>query len=511
MKTLYRMVLGISFLFLLGCQTLNLTNQENVDLTFIHWNDFHAANTPYLIKPTAQDTFKPYFVGGAAYFKGYLDSLTKVNKNPITVFAGDEFQGSPISGMTTGQSQMDIVEYVKTDVLTLGNHEFDYTDNRLLELVKKSNMNYITSNIRLRSDSTLILPPYSIREVGGLKIAFIGGMTDELFDVSLPFNLTHIYITSIIQSIKKSVEDIKSSGQKINLFVAVTHNGVEPDKLLAQAVPDLDIIIGGHSHTSLYHEIKVGKTIIVQAGYRGRYVGEFKVTYSRATKSISDYHYQLIETKNDRIKPDTYLLGVVQKQEDFVGKALDEVIGELKTDWIVDEDGESNLGNFEADAFRDYAKTDIALVNTGGLRKDLMAGPIKIRDIWEINPFNNSLVTLNITGKELKSVAEFSLNQSESFNQISGFKIIAIKGGRRSHQVLEVTINGQSVDPNKTYSVVVNNYMGLQMKRTLGLDPATHPITYLNAVDKDVVIDAVKKQKVIDQPKDGRIEYVTRN
>lgn len=491
-----------------GCQTFSQNEKTETEITFIHWNDFHATNVPFLVKPTAQDTFKPYFVSGAAFFKGYLDSLSRVNPNPVTVFAGDEFQGSPISGMTRGQSQMDIVEYVKTDVLTLGNHEFDYSDTRLLDLVRKSGLNYISANVYTLPDHQLMVKPYDIRMVGDVRVAFIGGMTDELFDVSLPFNLTHTHHTPIIESIKKYVEEIKASGEKIDLFVAVTHNGVDEDKLLAQAIPDLDIIIGGHSHTFLHKEEKAGNTIIVQTGYRGRYVGELKVLYSHREKKMKQYSYKLVETRNDKITPDAYLLDVVGKQEEFVGKSLDEVIGELKTDWLINESGECNLGNFEADVIREFAGTDIALVNTGGLRKELMKGPIKIRDIWEINPFNNTVVTISVKGSELWKIAEFSLNKAESFNQISGFRLKAKKFGKRNHQLLDLTINGKPVDPEKQYTIALNNYMGLQMKRVLGLDPTKYPLTYIDAVDKDVIIEAVKKLKVIDQKIDGRIEIV---
>lgn len=501
----YFLLLLISFS---GCQTFTQKEKTTTDLTFIHWNDFHAANSPFWVKPSAQDTFKPYLVGGAAFYKGFIDSLKKVNSNPVTVFAGDEFQGSPISGMTRGQSQLDIVSYLKTDVLTLGNHEFDYTDRRLIELIKNSGLNYISANVYTKPDSQLMVKPYDIRLVGDVKIAFIGGMTDELADVSLPFNLTNTYHTPIIESIKKCVAEIQTSGEKVDLFVAVTHNGVDEDKHLAQAVPELDIIIGGHSHTFLHREEKAGNAIIVQTGYRGRYIGELKVKYSHVEKKMTDFSYKLIETRNDKIKPDQYLLGVVKKQEEFVGKSLDEVIGELKTDWLVNETGECNLGNFEADAFREFAGTDIAIVNTGGLRKELMSGPIKIRDIWEINPFNNTLVTISVKGSELWNIAEFSLNKAESFNQISGFRMKAKKFGKRNHRLLDLTINGAPVDQEKMYSIVLNNYMGLQMKRVLGLDPAQYPLTYIDAVDKDVIIDAVKKRKVIDQPMDGRIEIM---
>jgi len=495
----------ILIVFLVSCNSLTGSFQDSVELTFIHWNDFHAANSPYEIKPSKQDTFKSYFVAGAAYFKGYIDSLKKVNKNPITVFAGDEFQGSPISGMTRGQSQMDIITKIKTDVLTLGNHEFDYSDERVFDLISKTDLNYISANVYSKKTDTTLVKPYFIMEKAGLTIAFIGGMTDEFLDVSLPTNLKNTYQKKIIPTLRNTVNVIKSKGIKPDLWIAVTHNGVEEDKLLAKEVPDFDIIIGGHSHTYLPVEEHVGKTLIVQAGYRGRYIGELKVNYSRKTSSISTFSYKLIETRNANITPDKELTEIVKKQEAFVGKSLDEVIGELKVDWKIPLVGESNLGSFETDAFREKAGTDIAFTNNGGLRKEMVAGPVKVKDIWEINPFNNTLVTIEVKGKEISGMLKYTFEKAESFNQVSGLKIRAKKLGVRQYDFLEILVNGKPVENEKTYSVVMNNYMGLQMKRIFGLDPETHPLTYLDAIDKDVVIEKIRKVKIIDQEVDGRI------
>lgn len=491
--------------FSLSCNSITGSFQDSVDLTFIHWNDFHAANSPFEIKPSKQDTFKAYYVSGAAYFKGYIDSLKRVNRNPVTVFAGDEFQGSPISGITRGQSQMDIITKIKTDVLTLGNHEFDYSDERVYDLISKTDLNYISANVFSKKTDTTLVKPYFIMEKAGLIIAFIGGMTDEFLDVSLPTNLKNTYQKKIIPTLRNTVNVIKSKGIKPDLWIAVTHNGVEEDKQLAKEVPDFDVIIGGHSHTYLPVEEHVGKTIIVQAGSKGRYIGELKINYSHKNNSISKFSYKLIETRNSNITPDKELAEIVRKQEDFVGKSLDEVIGELKVDWKIPLTGESNLGSFETDAFREKAGTDIAFTNNGGLRKEMIAGPIKVKDIWEINPFNNILVTTNVKGNEIPGMIKYTFEKAESFNQVSGLKIRAKKLATRKYEFLEILVNGKAIENEKTYSVVMNNYMGLQMKRIFGLDPETHPLTYLDAIDKDVVIEKIRKIKVVDQDVDGRI------
>lgn len=478
--------------------------QDEVPITFLHWNDFHSANAPYQIKPRARESFEPYWVGGVAYLKGFLDSLKKTHPNSVTVFAGDEWQGSPVCSITKGWSQVPILQRIRPDVLTIGNHEFDYSDTLFYRFTHDAGLNYTSSNLFWKSNDSYFVRPFIIDTVGGLTIAFMGGMTDELPRVSFAKNIDRIYATPIVTGIRQAMAQVKARGYVPDLWVAVSHNGLDEDSVLAREIPELDVIIGGHSHTPMFHESRIGKTVIVQAGSRGRYVGELSVMYSKSRRELAVRSYKLIETRHT-VTPDTMLERVVREQELVVGKELGEVIGQLTVDWRVPyQKRESNLGSFEADVIREFAGADIALLNTGGLRKELAAGPITLRDVWEINPFNNSVVSLKVKGSDVIPMMTFALNNAESLTQISGLRYRARKQGA-AYSIVEATVGGKPIEAGRYYLVVMNNYMASHLSDMFGLDPALHPVSDFGVSDKDVVIEGIRARKVISQGMDGRI------
>lgn len=482
-----------------------LKAQDDVKITFLHWNDFHSANAPYEIKPRKNDSFQPYSVGGAAFVKAYLDSLRRVHAHPVAVYAGDELQGSPICSITKGASQIPILRQIQPDVLTIGNHEFDYSDTMFLRLIRDAGLQFTSANLYWKHNDSFLVSPFVLDTVGGVSVAFIGGMTDELPRVTFPRNIAHIYQTPIVESIRRTVRELRDRRIDPDLLVAVAHNGLDNDSVLAAEVPELDIIIGGHSHTPMFHESRIGKTLIVQAGSRGRYVGELQIAFSRSAGRITGHTYKLIETRNAGVRPDSVLDAMVREQETVVGKELGEVIGRLEVDWRVPfVKQESNLGSFEADVFREFAGADIGLMNTGGLRKELVAGPITLRDIWEINPFSNTLVSIAVRGRDIVPMITHALNHAESLTQIGGLRYRARREGDQ-YVLLEATVNGHPIDAERSYTVVMNNYMASHLSGMFGLDPELHPVQDFGVSDKDVIIEAIRKRGTINQPVDGRI------
>jgi 5'-nucleotidase / UDP-sugar diphosphatase len=503
-----RWLFSMAMIFLFSFPVFS-QDSADVRISFIHWNDFHAANLPYQIRPSQHDKFEPYTVGGSAVLKAYIDSLKNVNINPTVVFAGDEFQGSPISSFTCGQSQIDLMKVINPDVLTIGNHEFDYGSEHFRDMIRVSALNIISSNIFYKGTDSSFVPSFWIKEVEGVRIAFIGAITDELSKLSLPVNISTIYTKSVYETISATMRTIRLTLGEPDLWIVVSHCGFEQDTMLAGRVPDLDLIFGAHTHTVLSKEVVVGKTKIVQAGSKGRYIGEMKMTYSKKQKAIRDFRYQLIETRSRSMKPDSTITAIVVQQEAMIGKELDQVIGELKVDWKIPRDHrESNLGSFEADIFREYTGADIAFINNGGLRKELSAGPIRVRDIWEINPFNNTLVTVTIKGAQLIPMLTYSLDHAESFVQVSGiiYKAKKIKG--KTYQIIDLKVGGKPIDPAREYTIVMSNYMGMQLDNIFGLKLEDHPMRDYGVSDREVIISAIKMKKIVDQETDGRIRFL---
>jgi 2',3'-cyclic-nucleotide 2'-phosphodiesterase (5'-nucleotidase family) len=478
--------------------------QQN-QVTILHWNDFHSQNLPFQVKSKnrATNTDTSYLVSGSAALSSYIKKYKADFPDALILNAGDDFQGSPISTITKGKSQIELLNMMKPDAMELGNHDFDYGREQMSEYLKSANFPILGGNIIDKRTNKPYAKQYIIRQIGNVKVAVIGVMTMELSTLSIPDNIKDFEVKDMSKSINDIVPELKK--QKVDLIIALSHAGVDFDSVLAMNSPDLDVIVGGHSHTPLFRPKKVNGVLITQAGSRGRWLGKIDLTVDTEKDTVTKAFSELIECRTADIAPDSLVAVKVAELENLAAKGLSEVIGELKTDWKRDGRGESNIGNWISDALRTYAKTDIAIQNSGGIRKELLAGKIIVRDLWEISPFGNALVTFSVNGATLRAMMQNQLSISDDFCQISGMKVVyRNKNGERILHNLKV--NNVLVVDTTVYSIVTNNYVAAQAKKYFGIELSPAEIKQLNITDRDVLIEAVKSQKVINSQLEGRVK-----
>jgi len=284
--------------------------------------------------------------------------------------------------------------------------------------------------------------------------------------------------------------------------------GVDQDTLLASRHSNIDVIVGGHSHTALFKPFKKNRTIICQAGSWGRYLGNLDLTVDLVGDSVLTYAGELIETKLGVYPIDSVTETKVLAFEEIVDKELSEVIGTLTVDWKRSSRSESNIGNWEADVMREFARTDVALMNSWGIRKDLRSGPITKRDIWEINPFGNMFVTFSISGDTLLRMLEWQAAHKGEFMQVSGLEYSFDQGRPFGKMVVEARVDGATVEPRKMYSIVTNNYVAGHVRELLGIhDEFIDPVS-TSAVDRDVFIHYIEQHKTITSHIEGRVTQI---
>jgi len=481
-----------SILLLIFLFAMNLGAGEVLyKATFIHWNDFHSWNLPW--KPTHYNP-DGHMAGGYAYLASMVDSLKNIYPDAFIVHAGDDFQGTPVSSITRGGSQIAILNEIKPDFFTIGNHEFDYGLTRLLELRDSAAFDMYAANIRRPSDGARLFKSVMVLDHLPFKAAAIGLTSGELYFLSLPSNLENLILEDPVETALHLTDSLTAEGY--DFIVAVTHMGIENDIELAKKVPALDLIIGGHSHTYMRKPRQEGNTIIVQASSSGRYLGELHIKTDG--KIIQSANHKLLEVLPSQIEPSPAVAELVHKYENMAGKMLDQVIGTLETDWI--RGGiESNIGNWITDAMRTYSKADIAIQNNGGIRKNLSAGPIKVRDIWEIVPFGNQIITFSLRAEEIQAMLDFQIASGFDM-QWSG---ITFEADTVNDIANNIRINGKRLKTKTVYTVASNNFVAEQLDKYFGLEK--RPVKDLNLIDRDVLIEAVKKQKVIHSKKEGRI------
>jgi 2',3'-cyclic-nucleotide 2'-phosphodiesterase (5'-nucleotidase family) len=471
------------------------------ELVLIHWNDFHAANRPY--QPSYDDSLAGW-VGGYATLAGYVDSLRRLYPQHLVLNAGDDFQGTPVSAVTKGMSQILILNQILPDAFTPGNHEFDYGLEELRQEIAAARFNVISANLYDSTHQGLWLPPYVIIEIGGLKIGVIGYIFEGLESSVLPSNMRGLRALNPTAQIMHYVPQLDA---ETDLIVALGHNGFEEDSLLALMLDKVDIIIGGHSHTRLRQPVVVNNILICQAGSRGRYLGVLKASVDKQTKSIADYQYELLETRVAGITPEPGVARLIDSLENKIEAEMDEVIGELKTGWQRGDRGESNIGNWITDAMRSYYQADIAFQNSGGIRRAQNPGPLTVRDIWEIAPFDNVMVILEVSGRQLRQLLQWRIDYPRDLLQVSGLKIVYSSSRK---QLIEALVNGKPIRDDAVYTIVTNNYVTGHLERFFGLKPEEVKLEITDRLHRDLLIDVVRQQKVIDSRIEGRLVDIDR-
>ncbi|HVP36762.1 MAG TPA: bifunctional UDP-sugar hydrolase/5'-nucleotidase [Terriglobales bacterium] len=489
------LVIAVFALFLL----YQYQQSKRVEITILYWNDFHASVYPH---PESEKEGAP-LVSGSANFAGYVLSLEMEamygHVYPILVCAGDEFTGDPLSSLTQGKAQIEILNLLHPSVFELGNHEFDYGIDNLKKDLEVADFPVVCANLIDKEKGRPLVKPYIIIDDGKLRIAFIGLITESLQKI-------------LKEGGKLQVVDAESTltyymnvlSDSTDIQVLVSHMGVQADKSIAKKVQGLELIIGGHSHSTIFKPAKVGNTLICQAGSNGKYIGKLDLFLDSKGKVLG-YQNKLVETFVDQVQPDTLVKNKIDELEKNLDINLDEKIGELETPWIRNDERESNVGNFLTDAMRNYAKADVAFTNSGGIRKNLKAGPITVRDIWEIAPFSDRLVLIDLTGGQLLNILEKNCRKDIDLLQVSGVKYSFTPERPYGERVIDVLVNNEKILPYKTYKAVINDYILAQSKDFLGIPKQDLKYKILTGLDRDVFIKEVKQRITINSQVEGRI------
>lgn len=504
-----------SLLVLIAFLTTSLCAQHHlVPLTILHWNDFHSYNTPYNV--TVYDSLArkdtTYLVGGSATLLGYINYYRLTEQNVVTFFGGDDFTGTPISPLTKGRSQIELMNIINPTAVTLGNHEFDYGSNTLAEHLKIAAYPVLCANVWDERENRYFVSPSTVINVGGIRLGVIGLTPPELPILVVRDNLPGLRMLDIDSVLAVQIAAMKQ--ENVDLILLVSHMGIGHDTTVAQKFRDINVIIGGHDHLPLFTPVRKNRAVIVQAGSYGRWLGKLDVLVDVAGDSVYSYTGKLVETRVDGVTPDPIAARKVEEFEALVGAEMKEVIGELKTPWRRsrgDGNMDSNIGNWQADVMREYAKADVAFQNNGGIRADLPAGPITVGDIMRISPFGNHFVTFTVQGATLRAMVEFQTRVNpREFVQVSGLRYRFDSSKPAGQRLVSIEVNGNRLEDDRTYRIVTNNYVFSNLEAHFGiLANQVHPEN-LPLLDREVFIERIRKDKVIASYVDGRIRDIAK-
>lgn len=424
-------------------------------LVILHTNDTHSQ-----IDPTDKDK------GGVLRRKALIDSVRGVNKNVLLVDAGDAVQGTVYFNLFKGEVEQQMMNLMGYDLRIIGNHEFDNGIDGLKSMVEMSAAQMLSTNY-LFEDSLLRnkIAPYIIKGIGDKKIAFIAININPKGLVSIENYIGVGYIDG--QSMADSIAKQLKEDFGADYVVALTHIGYDDDVKLAKGSRYIDVIIGGHTHDlinsadkncKLAHKVvnqNGDSVLIAQADKSGRYVGEVILDLDNGDK-----HSKVIavDSRLDCVDPDSTMMNLIANYRKGVDSLMNEVIATAVFDLKKDEDP---LQNYVSDMVLSQAKKiygkdiDLSIMNRGGIRNDIAKGKVSIGEIMGLLPFNNRIVVMTITGKDL----------------LEAFDVMASRGGDCVSENVEavfdaetkkcdiVKINGEQVNPQNIYTLATIDYL----------------------------------------------------
>jgi len=484
---------------------LLLASGSAKELVIIYTNDFHGQLLPFETKAITGEFAE---AGGAAYISSVIKELrNSYPTSSLLLMAGDIAQGTPISNFFKGEPVVKVMNIIGYDACVLGNHEFDWGQEALNQMIESSNFPWLCANLITTTNEDYYpgVKPYIIKELNGMKVAIIGLITDTTPSITKKDNVAGLEFLSEEEVTKDLIADI-SAREKPDMIVVLSHLGIEADRKLAEKVEGIDIIVGGHTHATLKQPEKVGNTIIVQAGSKGVWVGLLKIDFSTAEHKIVSYQGELIPVLTQKIAPDEEVAKVVDEYNGKVAPVMERKIGEIVSDLERSNFGESSLGDFITDVMREVTDSDVAFQNNGGIRADLLKGPVTVGNIYEVCPFDNAIVTMDLTGEEIMEILEQSIYEDNIKMQISGLKVVIDPKNKEGSKIVEVKVGNNPLEKEKVYRVTTNDFL------SLGGDGYKTFMQGKNLVYgsrlTDVLIEYIEKNSPIDWKKDGRIKVL---
>ena len=438
---------------------------------------------------------------------GYQDLVTVKNAyeamghTVLLVDNGDAIQGDIVGTLSKGEAIINIMNEAGFDVAVPGNHEFDYGMERFLELSNKADFDYVSCNF-VDKNGEAVFEPYVIKEVDGVKIAFVGVCTPKTLTTSTPAyfmddNGKFIYSfeqdetgEKLYACVQEAVDGARADGAQF--VIALTHLGTEADcspwmsTEVIENTTGIDAVLDGHSHSVWVEEHVKDKdgneVILTSTGTKLANIGVLTISNDKTL------HSTLV---NDAVSEEGTMQDVIDAVNEENEEIIDTVVAHTDVDLVIADPAtderivrvaETNLGDLCADAYRAMSGADIAFVNGGGVRSTINAGDITYGDIIKVHPFGNSMCMVEATGEEIYEALEMSANalpaEYGGFLQVSGLSFtidvnvespvvldenkmfVKVDGDAR---VKDIMVGEEPLDLEKTYTVACHDYLLLNM------------------------------------------------
>ena len=526
-----------------------------VAVKIIAFNDFHGnLRTPSLrvaVPDATQSTgmrFEP--AGGIEQFSALVQSLKAMNKNVAVVSAGDMVGATPLlSALFKDEPTIEAMNLVGIDFHAVGNHEFDYGISHLKRLKNGgckvdektakpdcggrppyagAKFEFLAANVIDNASGQPLFPAYAVKEFEGIKVGFIGLTTRTTPSIVRPGGTVGLTFKEEVETINALVPTLKAQG--IESILVVMHEGGEQTGSINQCVdfkgrareiaenldPAVQVVITAHTHR--YHICELGSRLVTSAGSNGTLVTDIDLEIDRSTRKIiaKTARNLVVDPKGAK---DPALTALVDRYAALSAPLENRVVGKLtrEVNAVVGPSGESTLGNLIADAHLfgtvapDKGGAVIAFNNPGSLRAPIIPdadGGVKYGELFKAQPFQNDLIIMTLTGKQIKNLLEQQFNSSDRVRLLGvskGFTYTWDNARPRGEKVLpgSMRLNGTPMDAQLQYRVAANSFLaggseGMGMFRD-GTD------RQVGMLDLEALVEMISAGSPVTPPSVGRI------
>jgi 5'-nucleotidase len=557
-----RLAAALAALTLAGCAAhvappASPVAQAPVEVQILAFNDFHGnLETPPSVEVTEADGTKHKIVtGGVAHLAAALQGLRAGHPNTVTVSAGDTIGASPlISANYLDEPTIDAMNLLGLEFNSVGNHEFDRGADELkrmqaggcakytrripcaVEPFAGAKFHYLAANV-VQADGSTIFPSYAIKQVGPIKIGFIGMTLKGTQNLVTPSGVKGLTFKDEAETANALVPQLKAQGA--DAIVLLIHQGGKTPKfttgntcdglygeilpILGKLDPAITTVVSGHTHWAYVcrgtPQVGSGR-LLTSAGKYGYFATDLRLEFDPATHRLLSQDAHNIVVGNGERGEDAAEKALVSRYATAVAPIANRIIGRLTAPAPNSvEDSESPAADLIADSMLAATRAparggaQLALVNATGVRVSLPAGDIKYADAFQMMPFGNNLVVMTITGAQLKQAIEqqyaqpirAGLTRPAALATSQGFTYSVDVSKPAGSRVVDMRLNGKPVDPARKYRVVVNNYLASGGDSLTAFTAGTD-ITDKGIVDLDALVAWIAPGRTPPQP--NRIKLI---
>ncbi len=493
-------------------------------LTVLHTNDCHARVEPARIR---SDSY-----GGYSRLAFKSRQLLSTDPNPILLNAGDTFQGTLYFNVYEGLADLAIMNYMGYHAMAVGNHEFDRGPKPLGVFARGATFPLLSANIDVSAEPELKdwVRPSAVVTIGGQRIGLVGAVTPDLPTISSIG--PNVRMLDLVPSVQREIDALAISG--VDKVVLVTHVGYRDEIELVRRLRGVDLLVGGHSHSLLGVFDREGfpassgpyptvvknadgdTALIVQAWEWGKVLGRIKVEFTDRGKVARwfDASPILIDA---RTPPDPVVEALIAALKKPIEALANEVVGSAEVAVGVPRESafgsENTMGNVICDAMLEATigmGVVAAFMNAGGIRSPIEAGPITYGEAISVQPFNNTILVLELTGAELRAALEHGVTRTGGFLHVSRGTAVRIDRSRpEGARIVSASVGGEPIEPDKVYKLAFNSFTagGGDGHETLKNSKGRRTDTGL--LDIDVLVDYLKRNRPLHPKLEGRISQVS--